>query len=247
MGGLEVNCNICKRPIEPHVYTQDPKYGMVCNDCGAKLANGQNPDQIINSLNNQEQRIHCCAVCRGQNNKCKYCWGTGAKDGKHPEPFGPFLGDYPWGSKWGLYDLESEQEYLLNEIKQANINVSDNYYPEDGPCVTLNCNNGNCTGCGKSVTVEEARADQCECGNNGRGGRVWKEDIRKRYLVSNKEGQTVYVTKTIGHTGNGDQFGFDGNKRELHDENTVGEFQDGAHGTWYSVYWRCQKTDHAKC
>merc|ERR1712000_265942 len=147
--GLEVNCNICKRPLVPHVnvYTQGTKYGMVCNDCGAKLANRQNPDQIINSLNNQEQRIHCCAVCRGQNNKCKYCWGTGAKDGKHPEPFGPFLGDYPWGSKWGLYDLESEQEYLLNEIKQANINASDNYYPEDGPCVTLNCNNGNCTGC----------------------------------------------------------------------------------------------------
>merc|ERR1712000_710377 len=213
MGGLEVNCNICKRPIEPNVYTQATKYGMVCNDCGAKLANGQNPDQIINSLNNQEQRIHCCAVCRGQNNKCKYCWGTGAKDGKHPEPFGPFLGDYPWGSKWGFYDLESEQEHLLQEIKQAEKyeklppmqgetldSTNARRYPQNGPCVS-------------------------KYGNS-------RLDIRKRYLVSNTQGQLVYVVKTIGNTHNGEPregrspyFKFDGNRRERHKENTVGEFK----------------------
>merc|ERR1712000_95820 len=139
--------------------------------------------------------------------------GTGKKDGKHPNPVGRYRKIYKWGPKWGIYNLESEKEHLLKEIKKAERNARAGKYPKDGPCLTKNCND--------------------------------RQHIRKRYLVRNTKGQQVYLVKTFGGTGYDYFFPTDGNMREKHNENTVGEFKKD--GLWYSVYWYCQAPKHDDC
>merc|ERR1711964_458644 len=68
-------------------------------------------------------------------------------------------------------------------------------------------------------------------------------------MGTNTKGQQVYIVKTYGNTGNAGHF-TEGDKREVHNVNTVGEFKsslENKDGHWYSVYWRCQKSHHAFC
>merc|ERR1711964_549139 len=166
-------------------------------------------DQMDNHNNNDNT---ACTFCdgpwRGEGRKCIICWGTGKKDGKHPNP----MSNYKSG-KWGLYDLDSEKEHLLNEIEKAERNAKDGKWPKDGPCLTKN------------------------------GNKV--KSVRKRYLVKNSKGQQVYLVKTLGGTDNTSYFPTDGDMREKHTKNTVGEFKKN--DLWYTVYWRCQKSNHDKC
>merc|ERR1711964_592747 len=70
--------------------------------------------------------------------------------------------------------------------------------------------------------------------------------VRKRYLVANSQSELVYVVKTVGDTGNSRWFKHDGHKRERHTDDTIGEFR-ATDGFWYTVYWRCQESDHDSC
>merc|ERR1711964_760704 len=70
--------------------------------------------------------------------------------------------------------------------------------------------------------------------------------VRKRYLVANSQKDLVYVVKTVGDTGNSKWFNHDGHKRERHTDDTIGEFR-ATDGIWYTVYWRCQESDHDSC
>merc|ERR1711964_239637 len=57
-----------------------------------------------------------------------------------------------------------------------------------------------------------------------------------------------YIVKTVGNTGNGDWYdqkgGKEGDLREKHNENTIGEFKHN--NVWYTVYWRCQELYHGR-
>merc|ERR1711900_82849 len=149
--------------------------------------------------------------------------------GKHPDPKSPYR-----NGKWGIYHDYSVQKYLLEQIEEAETNAAKNNYPVNGPCLARHGNDHQC--------------------------------VRKRYLVSNSKRlpngkeELVYVVKTFQGTGN-DQtwwdsetdeemyFQKDGDKRERHNVDTIGEFKIGAgrDSIWYTVYWRCQKRNHDEC
>merc|ERR1711964_805369 len=76
--------------------------------------------------------------------------------------------------------------------------------------------------------------------------------VRERYIVRNSKNEVVYLVKTVGKTGNAGFFGNpEGDNREAHNENTLGEFrrwdEQKERDIWYTVYWRCQKPDHDEC
>merc|ERR1711964_954432 len=135
---------------------------------------------------------------------------------------------------WGIYHDYSVQKYLLEQIEEAETNAAKNNYPVNGPCLARHGNDHQC--------------------------------VRKRYLVSNSKRlpngkeELVYVVKTFQGTGN-DQtwwdsetdeemyFHEDGDKRERHNVDTIGEFKigRGRDRIWYTVYWRCRKRNHDRC
>jgi len=168
---------------------------------------------------------------------CKYC--RGRKEGRRGRKYCSVC----WGSgfadqkhpdpealykpgKWGIYDLSSEKRHLVREIQKAERNKKT----------------------GKTRQEKYPKDGPCETkkGNEFRC-------VRQRYLVTNTKGQQVYIVKTYGNTGNAGHF-TEGDKREVHNVNTVGEFKSSLEnkdkkddGYWYSVYWRCQKPNHDLC
>jgi len=144
---------------------------------------------------------------------------------KHKTPTAPYTSD-----KWGIYSKYGEQTELLKQmsnnrlkpdLRKAQYYAERNEIPPGVPSKTIHGNDHPC--------------------------------VRERYIVRNSKNEVVYLVKTVGKTGNAGFFDGnpEGDKREAHNENTLGEFrrwdEQKRRDIWYTVYWRCQKPDHDEC
>jgi len=255
-----------KKSISPHRNQSwlSPSLPMIVKDQDGNKTilsspkDGDNTNDANSSDNTDVSEVNsACTACRGTGlgsnykrrrvrKKCGVCWGTGVGNQKHPKPSGGYKGYYEWGNKWGIYNLNSEKKHLMREIKKADV-----YAATCGSipgCKGTETKDDTCSGCGKPWCGTYPVNGPCETTNGND-----KKCIRIRYLVTNTAGQQVYVVKTIGGTGNGPWYaragGKEGDVRERHNKNTVGEFPyaDSEGSFWYSVYWRCQKSNHDLC
>jgi len=210
------NCVWCDREYSTEGNPTDANTGLeLCREC--KIHG--HPDQRINDTTDISAVSTHCTACGGRG--CNYC--------NEQLPLAPEV---------------VEPETHANDNMERHPDPSAPYYPGKWGIYSF-------------ANEQEYLLKQIDVADSQKGTSLEKEipcltiegnenpNTRKRYLVRNRKGQQVYLVKTLGSTGNGSYYNHDGDKREPHNENTVGEFTTG--GLWYTVYWRCQKPNHDDC